>query len=75
MRDSGLLGPKTAICDTQVPVKRFRARPGCFTPQSNYFLRMHVNYPTAADREFWDSRTNPAEYFLPGNCASIGAFR
>jgi murein L,D-transpeptidase YafK len=67
---SGVLGPKRRYGDEQVPEGFYTL--DWFNPQSNFYLSLHISYPSAADR-ILGSHVNPGgDIFLHGNCASIG---
>jgi murein L,D-transpeptidase YafK len=67
---SGTLGPKRRFGDEQVPEGFYKL--DWFNPQSNFFLSMHINYPSASDRILGSHQNPGGDIFLHGNCASIG---
>ncbi|NUP12673.1 MAG: L,D-transpeptidase family protein [Polyangiaceae bacterium] len=66
---SGVLGPKRAEGDRQVPEGYYKV--GYFHPASSYYLSAQVDYPNASDR----LRGGPSpggDILIHGRCASIG---
>jgi len=67
---SGRLGPKRRFGDEQGSRGIYEL--DGFNPQSNFYLSLHVRYPSESDR-ILGSRTNPGgDIFLHGNCVTIG---
>jgi murein L,D-transpeptidase YafK len=67
---SGTLGPKRRYGDEQVPEGFYTL--DWFNPQSNFYLSLHVSYPSASDRILGSHQNPGGDIFLHGNCASIG---
>lgn len=67
---SGTLGPKRRYGDEQVPEGFYTL--DWFNPQSNFYLSMHISYPSASDRILGSHQNPGGDIFLHGNCASIG---
>ncbi|MEO8614528.1 MAG: murein L,D-transpeptidase family protein [Luteolibacter sp.] len=66
---SGVLGPKLAEGDMQVPEGFYFVPPAAMNPNSNYHLSFNVGYPNAYDQAH--HRTGSA-IMVHGNCVSIG---
>jgi murein L,D-transpeptidase YafK len=67
---SGTLGPKRRFGDEQVPEGLYEL--DWFSPQSNFFLSLHISYPNSSDRILGSHQNPGGDIFLHGNCASIG---
>ncbi len=66
---SGLLGPKKAEGDKQVPEGVYGVKPESMNNASSYHLSMNVGYPNALDRSL--GRTG-SFIMIHGRCESIG---
>ena len=66
---SGVLGPKIAEGDMQVPEGFYSVPPAAMNPNSNYHLAFNIGYPNAYDLAH--HRTGSA-IMVHGNCVSIG---
>jgi len=67
---SGTLGPKRRYGDEQVPEGFYTL--DWFNPQSNFYLSLHISYPSGSDRILCSHKNPGGDIFLHGNCASIG---
>lgn len=67
---SGVLGPKRAQGDYQVP-EGFYDISG-FQPYSNYHLALKVSYPNKSDRLKATSKDAGGDIMIHGNCVTIG---
>jgi murein L,D-transpeptidase YafK len=67
---SGTLGPKRRYGDEQVPEGFYTL--DWFNPQSNFYLSLHISYPSPSDRILGSHQNPGGDIFLHGNCASIG---
>lgn len=66
---SGVLGPKVAEGDMQVPEGFYSVPPAAMNPNSNYHLSFNIGYPNAYDQSH--HRTGSA-IMVHGNRVSIG---
>jgi len=64
------LGPKRRFADEQLPEGFYEL--DWFNPQSNFYLSLHVSYPNAADRMLGSKASLGDDFFLHGNCVTIG---
>src|SRR5262245_25810524 len=67
---SGILGPKRRYGDEQVPEGFYEL--DWFSPQSNFYLSLHVSHPNAADRILGSKQNLGGDIFLHGSCVTIG---
>ncbi|MDR2342876.1 MAG: L,D-transpeptidase family protein [Campylobacteraceae bacterium] len=70
MQSSGVLGPKSAQGDRQVPEGFYRI--DRFNPFSNFYLSLGINYPNAADRLRSGAKDLGGDIFIHGSFATIG---
>ena len=66
---SGVLGPKRARGDLQVPEGFYEIT--WFNPNSNFWLSMKVSYPNRSDR-IRGGRQPGGDIFIHGSCVTIG---
>src|SRR5687768_11316063 len=67
---AGTLGPKRMEGDYQVPEGFYYINE--FTPRSNYYLSLGINYPNVSDRILSDSLRPGSEIFIHGSCVTVG---
>jgi murein L,D-transpeptidase YafK len=67
---SGVLGPKRAIGDFQIPEGFYRINR--FNPFSNYHLSLGIDYPNRSDRIKGKAPELGGDIFIHGNCVTIG---
>lgn len=67
---SGTLGPKRKEGDLQIPEGVYHINH--FNPQSNFYLSLGLNYPSASDK-ILSHKTKPGgSIYIHGNCVTIG---
>jgi murein L,D-transpeptidase YafK len=64
LQSSGVLGPKSAQGDKQVPEGFYRI--DRFNPFSNFYLSLGINYPNAADKLRSDAKDLGGDIFIHG---------
>lgn len=69
-KKSGVLGPKRAEGDEQVPEGFYHV--SRFNPLSNYHLSLGINYPNRSDRVFANKQHPGGDVFIHGSCVTIG---
>jgi murein L,D-transpeptidase YafK len=67
---SGILGPKKAQGDGQVPEGFYHIN--VFNPASSYHLSLGIDYPNAADRTLSKAKDLGGQIFIHGKCVTIG---
>ena len=67
---SGILGPKRAKGDNQVPEGFYFIDD--FNPQSQYYLSLLLNYPNYADAQYGSSIKLGGDIYIHGGCVTIG---
>jgi murein L,D-transpeptidase YafK len=67
---SGLLGPKRAVGDFQIPEGFYHINR--FNPASSYHLSLGVNYPNNSDRIKSKASDLGGDIFIHGSCVTIG---
>ena len=67
---SGVLGPKRARGDWQVPEGFYEIKD--FLRNSSYYLSLKLNYPNASDRLLKKNKDAGGDICIHGNCASAG---
>ena len=67
---SGILGPKRAEGDRQVPEGLYFITD--FNPKSDFYLSMFVNYPNYADRMKGDVNRLGGDIYIHGGCLTVG---
>lgn len=67
---SGILGPKRAEGDRQVPEGLYFITD--FNPRSEFYLSMYVNYPNFSDRLLSDQSRPGGDIYIHGGCFTIG---
>jgi murein L,D-transpeptidase YafK len=70
MQSSGVLGPKSAQGDKQVPEGFYRINR--FNPFSNFYLSLGINYPNAADKLRSSAKNLGGDIFIHGSFVTIG---
>lgn len=67
---SGVLGPKRAEGDRQVPEGFYFITD--FNPKSDFHLSMYVNYPNYADKIFGNKIKLGGDIYIHGGCLTVG---
>jgi len=67
---SGVLGPKRREGDLQIPEGVYHINH--FNPQSNFYLSLGLNYPTASDKILSHATKRGGSIYIHGNCVTIG---
>lgn len=67
---SGILGPKRAEGDLQVPEGFYRVN--ALNPRSRFHLSLRIDYPNASDRILSDRESPGGDIYIHGGRASIG---
>lgn len=67
---SGVLGPKRAQGDMQVPEGFYYINR--FNPYSNFYLSLGINYPNASDKKKSNAQDLGGDIFIHGDCVTIG---
>lgn len=67
---SGILGPKRAEGDKQVPEGSYFIED--FNPQSEFFLSMLINYPNYSDIILGDKKRPGGNIYIHGGCVTVG---
>ncbi|MDR2099836.1 MAG: L,D-transpeptidase family protein [Campylobacteraceae bacterium] len=70
LQSSGVLGPKSAQGDRQVPEGFYRI--DRFNPFSNFYLSLGLNYPNAADKLRSKAKNLGGDIFIHGSFVTIG---
>ena len=67
---SGVLGPKRAEGDGQVPEGFYKIER--FNPTSSFYLSLGINYPNQSDKKKSNASNLGGDIFIHGSCVTIG---